>query len=155
MTISEAKKIIDMCEDITTKSDGSAKTYVNKEYVMQILDMVDIIPLDLQPGTDKGNLPVWPPTWPQVWYKNDSDTGFEKVPWWVWYKGQYDFTCNGASTGSKPDDNTTVAMTPENLTKFAESYSNPKDYKNTSIENSTDVSPKRTDFIDDFKPCTN
>ena len=123
MTIDEAKKILQLGTDTITNGD---KIYIDRSYVLAILDMIDIIPLELQPGTDKGNLPVWPPTWPQVWYKDDSGTGFEKVPWWVWYKSQYDFTCNGASTGSKPDDSTTV---------------------HTSI--------KRTDYIDDFEPSTN
>ena len=45
MTIEEAKKIIDMCADAVKKGDGEdAKIYVNKEYVLSILDMVERTP---------------------------------------------------------------------------------------------------------------
>ena len=127
MTKDEAKKILQLATDTITNGD---KIYIDRSYVLAILDMIDTTPLELQPGTDKGNSPVWPPVWPptqpQVWYGDDSGAGFEKVPWWVWFKNQYDFTCNGGSTGSKPGDPTTV-----------------------------DMSIKRTDYINDFEPSTN
>ena len=45
MTIEEAKKIIEMCADAVKKGDGEdAKIYVNKEYVLSILDMVERTP---------------------------------------------------------------------------------------------------------------
>jgi hypothetical protein len=112
MTITEAKKIIEMCADAVKKGDGDdAKIYVNKEYVLSILDMVESVPSGFQPGIEPITTPVWPPTWPQVWYKDSTGEpespgpGFEKVPWWVWYKNPMgDFTCDSNSTGSKPQD---------------------------------------------------
>lgn len=150
MTISEAKKIIEMCADAVKKGDGDdAKIYVNKEYVLQILDMVEsdndgIITIPTFPGTSPNNdeinkaYPAWPPTWPQVWYKDDSSApdpgpGFEKVPWWVWYKNPWgEVTCGPNSTGSKPQD-ADVVMTSSDLHKFNESHANPEDYKNVTI----------------------
>lgn len=43
MTIIEAKKVIEMCADILKKthSDGKEGLYVNREYVLNILDMVN------------------------------------------------------------------------------------------------------------------
>ena len=140
MTISEAKKIIEMCADAVKKGDGDdAKIYVNKEYVLQILDMVEAVPSGFQPGIEPFTTPVWPPTWPQVWYKTNEDgpsdpgPGFEKVPWWVWYKNPMgDFTCDATSSGSKPQD-ADVVMTSSDLHKFNESHANPEDYKNVTI----------------------
>lgn len=153
MTIEEAKKIIEMCADAVKKGDGDdAKIYVNKEYVLQILDMVEssnggITTIPTYPGTcpcpgnDEINkaYPAWPPTWPQVWYKTSPDgpsdpgPGFEKVPWWVWYKNPMgDFTCDANSTGSKPQD-ADIVMTSADLHKFAESHTNPEDVKNVTI----------------------
>lgn len=151
MTITEAKKIIEMCADAVKKGDGEdAKIYVNKEYVLQILDMVEstndgITTIPTYPGTCPGNdeinkaYPAWPPTWPQVWYKDGTDApespgpGFEKVPWWVWYKNPLgDFTCDATSSGSKPQD-ADVVVTSADPTKFAEVHSKPEDYKNVTI----------------------
>ena len=150
MTITEAKKIIEMCADAVKKGDGDdAKIYVNKEYVLQILYMVEsntggITTIPTCPGTCPGNdeinkaYPNWPPTWPQVWYKDSTDEpespgpGFEKVPWWVWYRNGYEFTCDANSTGSKPQD-ADVVMTSADLTKFNEAHANPEDYKNVTI----------------------
>ena len=130
MTIEEAKKIIEMSTDIIESKD---KLYVNKDFIFKIMDMITLPPNVTCPR-DNINFPInepavspnWPPTWPQVWYKDDLGKKKKKVPWWVWYKSPYDFTCNGGSTGSKPDDPTTV-----------------------------DMSIKRTDYIDDFKPSVN
>ena len=142
MTITEAKKIIEMCADAVKKGDGDdAKIYVNKEYVLQILDMVESVPSGFQPGIEPITTPVWPPTWPQVWYKDGTGEpespgpGFEKVPWWVWYKNPLgDFTCDSNSTGSKPKDADIVVTTAgDNLTRFAEVHSKPEDYKNVTI----------------------
>lgn len=147
MTISEAKKIIEMCADAVKKGDGDdAKIYVNKEYVLQILDMVEsnnsgIIPMPTYPGNDEINktYPVWPPTWPQVWYKtgpdgpSDPGPGFEKVPWWVWHKNPCgDFTCDSNSTGSKPQDPNVIVTSADPHT-FASAMTNPEDVKNTTI----------------------
>lgn len=143
MTIEEAKKIIEMCADAVKKTDGDdAKIYVNKEYVLSVLDMVETAPSGFQPGIEPITTPSWPPTWPQVWYKTDNDgpsdpgPGFEKVPWWVWYKNGNEFTCN--STGSKPQY-PDIVMTSSDLTKFAESHTNAGDVKNVTItSNSTE-----------------
>ena len=140
MTITEAKKIIEMCADAVKKGDGDdAKIYVNKEYVLQILDMVEAVPSGFQPGIEPFTTPVWPPTWPQVWYKTNEDgpsdpgPGFEKVPWWVWYKNPMgDFTCDATSSGSKPQD-ADVVVTSTDLHKFNESHTNPEDVKNVTI----------------------
>ena len=40
MTIKEAIKVIDMCAD-AVKNNANDKIYVNKEYVLSILEMVD------------------------------------------------------------------------------------------------------------------
>ena len=152
MTITEAKKIIEMCADAVKKGDGDdAKIYVNKEYVLQILDMVEssnggITTIPTYPGTYPGNdeirdkaYPAWPPTWPQVWYKTSPDgpsdpgPGFEKVPWWVWYKDWNEVTCGPNSTGSKPQDANVVVTSTTDLHKFNESYTNPEDVKNVTI----------------------
>lgn len=137
MTIEEAKKIIDMCADAVKKDND--KVYVSKDYVLQILDMVETVPSGFQPGIDPITTPVWPPTWPQVWYKTNEDgpadpgPGFEKVPWWVWYKNPLgDFTCDANSTGSKPQD-ADIVMTSADLSKFNEAHTNPEDYKNVTI----------------------
>ena len=133
MNIEEAKKVIEMCADAVKKGDGEdAKIYVNKEYVLSILDMVERAPqitgpddpypypwYPTQPG-QPGTYPVdpmgWPPGYPQVWYKDHTDGSnpdFEKVPWWVWYKDYNQFTCDATSTGSKPTD-ADVVMTSAN-----------------------------------------
>ena len=139
MTITEAKKIIEMCADAVKKGDGEeAKIYVNKEYVMSILDMVD--DYKVQPGIDPITTPVWPPTWPQVWYKDGTAPEKEKAPWWWDERG---FTCGPNSTGSKPSDADIVVT----------SGSSPADEIQRFRENNTkpvDVSPKRTDYIDDW-----
>lgn len=141
MTITEAKKIIEMCADAVKKGDGDdAKIYVNKEYVLQILDMVEPYTSTLPncPGNNDDLNKIWPPTWPQVWYKDSPDVsdpgpGFEKVPWWVWYKNPLgDFTCDATSSGSKPQD-ADIVVTSADSTKFAEVHSKPEDYKNVTI----------------------
>ena len=164
MTIEEAKKIIDMCVDAVKKGDGEdAKIYVNKEYVLSILDMVET-PINI-PGTnipqlDPATSPVWPPTWPQVWYKDHTDGSnpdFEKVPWWVWYKDYNQFTCDATSTGSKPTDADVVMTTagtadksrqmPEELQRFRDSLNSNSAFAKAPA---FDASPKRTDCINDW-----
>ena len=149
MTITEAKKIIEMCADAVKKGDGDdAKIYVTKEYVLQILDMVEPYTSTLPncPGNNDDlnktwpiTTPNWPPTWPQVWYKDGTGEpespgpGFEKVPWWVWYKNPLgDFTCDANSTASKPQD-ADVVVTSADLSKFNEVHTNPEDVKNMTI----------------------
>lgn len=149
MTVLEAKKIIEMCADAVKKTDGDdTKIYVNKEYVLQILDMVEpytpILP-NCHGNNDDLNKtwPTIPPTWPQVWYKNDTDApdpgpGYEKVPWWVWYKNGYEFTCGPNSTASKPQD-ADIVMTFADRHKFAESHVNPEVAKNVTITSDSSV----------------
>ena len=142
MTVLEAKKIIDMCTDIDTMN---GKPYVNKEFVLNILEMIDE-DYKTQPGVEPiiAPTPTLPPTWPQVWYKNDTDApdpgpGYEKVPWWVWYKNPLgEFTCDSNSTASKPQD-ANIVTTSADLTKFNESHTNPEDYKNVTITSDSSV----------------
>ena len=132
MTITEAKKIIEMCADAIKKDND--KIYVNKEYVLQILDMVETVPSGFQPGIEPITTPVWPPTWPQVWYKDSTGEpekpespgpGFEKVPWWVWYKNPFgDFTCDINSSGSKPQDANVVVTSEGGHVDDATRYAN-------------------------------
>ena len=186
MNIEEAKKVIEMCADAVKKGDGEdAKIYVNKEYVLSILDMVERAPqitgpddpypypwYPTQPGTHPTNPDVWPPTWPQVWYKDHTDGSnpdFEKVPWWVWYKDYNQFTCDATSTGSKPSD-ADVVMTSAGTTDPLKNTAQPgmfanitddckqapltdelqrfREYQNAN--KSVDRSAKRTDYIDDW-----
>lgn len=117
MTISEAKKIIEMCADAVKKGDGEeAKVYVNKEYVLQILDMVDpsfVQPTPSQIGTGTGewpsNIREWHPDdfypygWPKISYKTEpkSPTDIYGNP--VPYCGN-----DVNSTGSNPNEHATV-----------------------------------------------
>lgn len=178
MTITEAKKIIEMCADAVKKGDGDdAKIYVNKEYVLSILDMVESVPSGFQPGIEPITTPVWPPTWPQVWYKDGTGEpespgpGFEKVPWWVWYKNPLgDFTCDATSSGSKPQD-ADVVVTSAGTTDPLKNTAQPgmfanitdkdmqapltdelKRFRENQAKNTKtfDASPKRTDYIDDW-----
>jgi len=42
MTIKEAKKIIEMCTDVIKRGYNSEeKSYINKDYVISVLEMVD------------------------------------------------------------------------------------------------------------------
>ena len=94
MTIEEAKKIINMCADAVKKGDGEdAKIYVNKEYVLSILDMVEpqtIYPYPDYPGTNIPSYP-WNPnspgtTWTDkfIYYKKTTDgTGDDAPGKWV------------------------------------------------------------------------
>lgn len=177
MTITEAKKIIEMCVDAVKKGDGDdAKIYVNKEYVLSILDMVESIPNtnlpDHQPWTYPTDPNIWPPTWPQVWYGKDGTEipeGFEKVPWWVWHRDYNQFTCDNTSTGSKPSDADVVmtSATTDPLKNTAKPgfFANITDkdmqapltdelkrFRENQAKNTKtfDASPKRTDYIDDW-----
>lgn len=77
MTITEAKKIIDMCIDAVKKTDGDdVKIYVNKEYVLSILDMVE----EPAPIT-------WPePDYPYPWYPTNPGIIYKDSNHWVWKK---------------------------------------------------------------------
>ena len=144
MTITEAKKIIEMCADAVKKGDGDdAKIYVNKEYVLQILDMVEIFP-----RLDYPDIPSfpWNPTQPWithtdgqwVWKKVSTGTG-DDAPgeWHLFYeKGPDPYTpyCDDPnSTGYRPGQ-PDVHVICDDTVKFTK-YAN----VNTSAENTSNV----------------
>ena len=146
MTITEAKKIIEMCADAVRKTDGDdAKIYVNKEYVLSILDMVE----ESAPITWPDYPYPWNPTQPGITYKDSDHWVWKKVStgtgdndpgeWHLFYeKGPDPYTpyCGDMnSTGQNPTPEVHVTASTPNT------------------ETPVDVSPKRTDFIEDFVPA--
>lgn len=166
MTITEAKKIIELCADAVKKTDGEdAKVYVNKEYVLQILDMVEEPAPIIWPEPDYPY--PWHPTNPGVtytdghwvWKKISTGTGDDAPGNWhlVYEKGPDPYTpyCDDFNTTGHQPVTPNVHVTCDD-TKYTSSDSSM--YKDTgtittamnSKETTVDVSPKRTDFIDDF-----
>jgi len=144
MTISEAKKIIDMCIDIVeSKDEEKTKTYVNKGYVFQILDMVETpsspyIGIKESPSNGKDLYPVdnYPFGWPKIYYRDSlgpvpserekfypTDIYGNPIPY-----------CGGDanSTGSKSQD-ANIVVTSAGLHKSNESHTDPEKIKNVTI----------------------
>ena len=170
MTILEAKKIIELCVDAVKKTDGEdAKVYVNKEYVLQILDMVEETPHLGWP--DIPSFP-WNPCNPLVTYK-DNHWVWKKVStgtgddapgeWHLFYEKSPDpytpYCDDPNSTGYRPGQ-PEVHVTCDSIAKHASMHTSTcKPDGTTTITNNSeapvDASPKRTDFIEDFQPCMN
>ena len=148
MTITEAKKIIEMCADAVKKGDGDeAKIYVNKEYVLSILDMVEIFP-----RLDYPDIPSfpWNPMNPGVtytdghwvWRKLSTGTGDDAPGEWhlVYEKGPDPYTpwCGDISgTGHQPwqpDVHVSCDDTVK-FTKYANTYTSAENTSNVTITN--------------------
>lgn len=79
MTKSEAKTIIEMCADVmpvTSAQNNEPTVYVNRDYVLKILDMIDENKIEVTPSYPTNipgvSYPKYP--WePQVWYR-DKET---------------------------------------------------------------------------------
>lgn len=54
MTIDEAKTILCMCTDVRKSIDG--EIYINRKYVLNILDMIDVKSKNVQENLPKYNL---------------------------------------------------------------------------------------------------
>lgn len=168
MTITEAKKIIELCADAVKKTDGEdAKVYVNKEYVLQILDMVDE-----NPHLDWPDIPSfpWNPMSPGVtytdghwvWRKISTGTGDDAPGEWhlVYEKGPDPYTpwCNDPNSTSRQPWQPEVHVTCDDTIKFTKYSNDSSMYKDNGVtttlsssDKTVDVSPKRTDYIDDFE----
>ena len=81
MTKNEAKEILNLCTDIKEEivdiKNNTKRVYVNREYVLKILDMIDenkvevnpVYPTNI-PGTNPSPYNPW---FPQVWYSNGNE----------------------------------------------------------------------------------
>jgi len=143
MTITEAKKIIEMCVDAVTKTIGEeTKVYVNKDYILQILDMVE---------TPVG--PSWPdiPSFPWnpmnpgvtytdgqwVWRKLSTGTGENDPGEWhlIYEKGPDPNTpwCGDINgTGYNPHQND-ISVSCDDFTKYARTYTSAENINNVTI----------------------
>lgn len=76
MTVDEAKKIIELCNDTISEND---KVYVNKEYVFKILDMIETYTSSKEEYPSNIN---WDPKdyypfgWPKVYYDRMNQTQY-------------------------------------------------------------------------------
>lgn len=169
MTITEAKKIIELCADAVTKTTGEeTKVYVNKEYILQILDMVEQVP-SVPSYPDVPSFP-WNPINPGVtytdghwvWKKISTGTGDDAPGNWhlVYEKGPDPYTpyCDDFNTTGHQPMTPNIHVSCDDTVKYKYSSSDSSMYKDTgtitttmnSKETTVDASPKRTDFIDDF-----
>lgn len=113
MTALEAKKIIEICTDIIKRDDVE---FINKEYVLQILDMVDssfiqptLPQIGIGTGEQPSNIREWRPDdfypygWPKIYYGNKpgcpTDIYGNPVP----YCGD-----NANSTTGNPNEHATI-----------------------------------------------
>ena len=77
MTKNEAKTIIEMCADVMPAASSHTEeptVYVNRDYVLKILDMIDENRVEVSPSYPTNipgtNPPPYNPWFPQVWYGN-------------------------------------------------------------------------------------
>ena len=146
MTITEAKKIIEMCADAVRKTDGDdAKIYVNKEYVLSILDMVE----EPAPITWPDYPYPWNPMQPGVTYKDSDHWVWKKVStgtgdndlgeWHLFYeKGLDPYTpyCGDInSTGQNPTPEIHVTAADLSKAAYHDTSMNPNDGTITTAQN--------------------
>lgn len=169
MTVNEAKKILEMSTDTIRKINDDRSEYINKDYVLKVLDMIEETPhLDypdipsfpwnpMNPGVTYDGKGQW------VWRKISTGTG-DNAPgeWHLVYEKEPDpYTpyCNDLnSTGNKPMT-PDIHVTCDDSVKFANIDSSMYHNDGTvttlsSSDKTVDVSPKRTDYIDDFESTT-
>lgn len=150
MTITEAKKIIEMCADAVKKGDGDeAKIYVNKEYVLSILDMVEIFP-----RLDYPDIPSfpWNPMNPEVTYRGQGQWVWRKVStgtgddtpgtWQLIYEKNPDPNtpwCGDISgTGYNPHQND-ISVSCDDFKKYAKTYTSAENISNVTITNDSNT----------------